>query len=154
RPVVDRQRAPRLVRSRSRRDRQSLGRRCPARRQAVPCHRPLHHGGHSSKGAMMMRKLFVMFVIAGCGPKPATAPLPVSPGDGDPDAAQPPPVKQPAVADPWTGRSDLIASPAARPPTALELPKIDEFKLANGLQVYAVKSDRVPVVAMHLAIRA
>src|SRR6185436_13781487 len=89
-----------------------------------------------------------------CGPKPATAPLPMLPGDGDAHVAKPPPPKEPAPADPWTGRADLIAAPEVKPPVALELPKIDEFKLGNGLQVYAVKSDRLPIVAMHRAVRA
>ena len=34
---------------------------------------------------------------------------------------------------------------AAKPPAAVELPKIDEYKLSNGLQVYVIKSDRLPV---------
>ncbi len=101
-----------------------------------------------------MRKLLVLFVVAACGPKPAPAPIPMLPGDGDTHVVKPPPVKQVAADDPWAGRSDLIVPPALRPPSAIELPKIDEFKLANGLQVYALKSDRVPVVAMQLAIKA
>jgi zinc protease len=101
-----------------------------------------------------MRKLLVLFVVCACGPKQGTAPIPQLPGDGDTHTAKPPPVKQPAVADPWAGRTDLIAFPTVKPPVALEVPKIEEFKLSNGLQVYAVKSDRLPVVALQLAIRA
>jgi zinc protease len=103
---------------------------------------------------MTMRKLLVMMAVAACGPKPAPAPIPMLPGDGDAHVAKPPPVKPPAKSDAWTGRNDLIAAPAPQPPAALELPKIEELKLSNGLQVYVVKSDRLPVVAMQLAVRA
>ncbi len=34
------------------------------------------------------------------------------------------------------------------------MPPISDFKLANGLQVYVVKNDRLPVVSFQLAIRA
>jgi zinc protease len=100
-----------------------------------------------------MRKLVVLFLVAACGSKPPAPAIPMLPGDGDTHVQKPPPVKDPAAADPWAGR-DLIPGPAARAPTALELPKIEEFKLSNGLQVYAVKSGRLPVMAMQLAIRA
>jgi zinc protease len=99
-----------------------------------------------------MRKLIVLFVAA-CGSSSPAPQIPMLPGDGDTHVQKPPPVKSPAEADPWAGR-DLIPGPTARAPTALELPKIDEFKLSNGLQVYAVKNGRLPVVAMQLAIRA
>ena len=110
---------------------------------------------------MNMRKLFLLSLgpslalaaAVACGSKPPPA-IPMLPGDGDSHVQKPPPVKEPAPGDPWTGRSDLISPPAVRAPTALELPKIDEFKLSNGLQVYVVKSGRLPVVAMQLAIRA
>jgi predicted Zn-dependent peptidase len=106
---------------------------------------------------MIMRKLFLialMAAVAACGPKPAPAPIPMLPGDGDDHVVKPPPVSQPAVVDPWTGRADLIMPPATPPPAAVELPNIDEYKLSNGLPVYVVKSDRLPVVAMQLAVRA
>jgi len=103
---------------------------------------------------MIMRKLLLMVAVAACGPKPAPAPIPMLPGDGDAHVVKPPPVKPPAVTDPWTGRSDLIPAPAPQPPAAVELSKIEEFKLSNGLAVYAVRSDRLPVVAMQLAVRA
>ncbi|HEX2691500.1 MAG TPA: insulinase family protein [Kofleriaceae bacterium] len=101
-----------------------------------------------------MRKLLVMSLVVACGPKPAPAPIPMLPGDGDAHVVKPPPVKQAPVADPWTGRGDLIAAPAPHPPAPIELPKIQEFKLSNGLAVYVVKNDHLPVVAMQLAVRA
>jgi zinc protease len=103
-----------------------------------------------------MRKLgfVVMFAVAACGPRPGPAAIPMLPGDGDAHVAKPAAVTPTAPTDPWSARSDLIAMPAPRPPAPIELPKIEELKLANGLAVYVVKSDRLPVVAMQLAIRA
>jgi len=104
---------------------------------------------------MMTHRLLVLVALAACGAKAAPPPpIPMLPGDGDAHVAKPPPVKPPAPADPWTGRGDLIVAPAPPPPAAIELPKIEEFKLSNGLAVYAVKLDHLPVVAMQLAVRA
>jgi zinc protease len=106
-----------------------------------------------------MRKLLVIAVVAvtaalpACGPKPGPAPI-VLPGDGDAHVVKPPPVTTPGAVDPWAGHTDLIAAPAARPPAAIELPKIDELKLSNGLQVYVIKSDRLPLISVQLAVRA
>ena len=98
--------------------------------------------------------LALFLVLAACGPKPAPAPVPVLPGDGDANVAKPPPAKAPTTVDAWSGRTDLIKPPAPKPPAAVELPKIEEYKLANGLQVFVVKSDRLPVASFQLAVRA
>ena len=90
----------------------------------------------------------------GCGPKSATVPIPMLPGDGDAHVVKPPPPKPPPPPDPYAARGDLIALPTVRPPGPIELPKLEEWKLGNGLQVYAVRSARLPVMAMQLAIRA
>ena len=91
---------------------------------------------------------------AACGPKPTPVAVPLLPGDGDANVAKPPPPKSTTAPDAWSGRTDLITAPAAKPPAAVELPKIDEYKLSNGLQVYVIKSDRLPVVSFQLAVRA
>jgi predicted Zn-dependent peptidase len=91
---------------------------------------------------------------AGCGPKSAQAPIPMLPGDGDAHVVKPPPSRPPPAPDPYAGRGDLIEIPTVRPPGPTELPKLEEWKLGNGLQVYAVRSARLPVLAMQLAIRA
>ena len=101
-----------------------------------------------------MRKLLMIALLAACGGKSAPPAIPSLPGDGDAHVVKPPPAKPAPAADPWTGRTDIIAGPTAPPPAAVELPKIEEFKLGNGLQVYAVKSPRLPVVALQLAVRA
>jgi predicted Zn-dependent peptidase len=104
---------------------------------------------------MIMRKLLVLLLCASCGPKASVAPVPMLPGDGDAHVAKPPPPKVVATPDPWTTKADLIAMPA--PPAApapIELPKIDELKLSNGLTVYVVRTSRLPVISMQLAVRA
>ncbi len=93
-------------------------------------------------------------LLAACGPKPSPAPIPVLPGDGDANVAKPSAPVAPPAPDPWSGRTDLIVPPAPRAPAAVELPAIQEITLANGLRVFVVKSDRLPVVSMQLAIRA
>jgi zinc protease len=97
-----------------------------------------------------------LVALGACGPKAAPAtPILALPGDGDAHVAKPSqPVTPPAPADPWTGRADLIAPPAAPPAARVELPKIDKFTLANGLTVFVIKSDRLPVVSLQLAIKA
>jgi len=98
---------------------------------------------------------FVVLSLAiACGPKAPSSPVPVLPGDGDRNTAKPVQPAKPSVADPWAGRTDLITAPAPKPPGPVELPNIEQFKLANGLQVHIVKSDRLPVASLQLAIKA
>ena len=102
----------------------------------------------------MRRALVLAFAIA-CGPKPAPIAVPRLPGDGDANVAKPPAVApRPAADNPWAGKTDLIAPPAPAAPAKLELPVIEEVKLANGLDVFMIKNDHLPVVSMQLAIRA
>jgi zinc protease len=104
-----------------------------------------------------MKKLVAtVALLLACGPKPKPAEVPVLPGDGDANVAKPAahPSGKGQANDPWVGRTDLLVPPAPKPPSKLELPGITEFKLANGLQVFVVKSPRLPVVSMQLAIKA
>ncbi|MFN0247561.1 MAG: insulinase family protein [Kofleriaceae bacterium] len=94
-----------------------------------------------------------LVVVAACGPKPTPAPVPVLPGDGDSNTAKPTQSSKPVVDDAWTGK-ELIQPPAAKAPAPVELPKIDEMTLSNGLKVFVIDSDRLPVVSMQLAIKA
>ena len=100
-----------------------------------------------------MRTLAVLALVAACGPKPTPAALPMLPGDGDTHVAKPPPPKPPPPPDPYAGR-DTIPIPIPQVPTAIELPKLEEFKLGNGLQVYAIKSSQLPLISLQLAVRA
>jgi len=99
-----------------------------------------------------MRRHLIVFVLAACGAKPGPTIVPLLPGDGDANTAKPVPVKH-AADDAWSGK-ELITPPAPKPPTAVELPAIEDYKLANGLQVYVIKSNKLPTVSMQLAIRA
>jgi zinc protease len=106
-----------------------------------------------------MKRAFVLALalVVACGPKPPPSKVPVLPGDGDANVAKPTqPTKPGATAanDPWSGRTDLIVAPAPKPPAKLELPPIEEMTLANGLKVFAIRNERLPVVSMQLAIRA
>jgi predicted Zn-dependent peptidase len=108
---------------------------------------------------MNMRTLLMITSALGaaafaCGAQSTSAPIPMLPGDGDAHVVKPPPPRPPPPPDPYAGRSDLIAVPAVRPPGPVELPKLEEWKLGNGLQVVAVRTARLPVVAMQLAVRA
>jgi zinc protease len=104
----------------------------------------------------MNKLVATLALLLACGPKPKPAEIPVLPGDGDANVAKPTTGQsdKPKSNDPWAGRADLIVPPAPKPPAKLELPGIDEFKLANGLQVFVIKSSRLPVISMQLAIKA
>ncbi len=102
-----------------------------------------------------MRALLAVLVVAACGPKPAPLPVPRLPGDGDANVAKPPPAPtKPVVEDAWAGKTDLLTPPAPQKPKKVELPHIEEMKLSNGLDVFVIESDRLPVVSMQLAVRA
>jgi zinc protease len=100
-----------------------------------------------------MRLLLLTMAVAACGPKAKPIPIPMLPGEGDANVAKPS-ASTPGEADPWVGRGDLIPPPPALPPTPVELPAIDNYKLGNGLQVFVIKSDRLPVASVQLAVRA
>ncbi len=102
-----------------------------------------------------MKRLLPLMVLVACGPKPAPEPpAPALPSDGADHTAKPPPAPDaPKVVDAWQGH-DLIQPPAAKAPAAVQLPLIDEFKLANGLEVFVVRDPKLPVVSMQLAIKA
>ncbi len=98
--------------------------------------------------------LLVAALVA-CGPKPTTSITPTLPGDGDSHVVKPiEPPPAPTANDPWAGRTDLIATPAVKPPQKLDLPPVKRFTLPNGLKVVIVKDARLPVVSMQLAVRA
>ncbi len=101
----------------------------------------------------MNKLIVVLAILASCGPKIPPPPVPQLPGDGDANVAKPPPPKA-KTNDGWADRTDLIVPPAAKAPSRVELPGIEELKLSNGLQVYLIKSDKLPVVSVQLAVRA
>ncbi|HEY4244927.1 MAG TPA: pitrilysin family protein [Kofleriaceae bacterium] len=101
-----------------------------------------------------MKRALLLVAAAACGPKSTTAPIATLPGDGMEHTAKPIAPKAAPVVDPWTGRADLYTPPAPQPPAAVAVPPIESYQLANGLQVFVIKSDRLPVVSMQLAVRA
>jgi zinc protease len=115
-------------------------------------------GARGARGALAAAVIAALAALsamgAACAPKPAPIPIPLLPGEGTEHVAKPPTPKQPAAADPWAGRTDLIVPPAPQPPAAVELPPIEELTLPNGLKVFVIKSERLPVVSVQLAIRA
>jgi zinc protease len=54
----------------------------------------------------------------------------------------------------WKGRKDLITAPLPPHPEALALPKIERFKLKNGLDVLVVARKDLPVASFGVAIKA
>jgi len=107
----------------------------------------------------MRRNVSLVIALAiaatSCGPKSTTPVTPTLPGDGDANVAKPGDPKTGGDKDdPWAGRKDLLETPPTQPPAKLDLPPIERFTLDNGLEVFVVKSDRLPVVSMQLAIKA
>ncbi len=83
--------------------------------------------------------------------------IPTLPGDGTAHTAKPPPMPvevDESSDDPWADREDLIAAPRPSDPRPFELPPVERFSLKNGLSVIVVKSDKLPIVKMQLAVRA
>jgi zinc protease len=101
-----------------------------------------------------MRKLvLICAVLAACTPTPPPVVNPVLPGDGAEHTAKPPPlIVKPVIEDPWAGK-DLIPPPTPRHASKAELPALEEYTLKNGLHVYAIKSDRLPVISFQMAVR-
>lgn len=102
----------------------------------------------------LLARVVTLLVVAACGPKPAPIEMAMLPIDGTAHTAKPTVGPAPEKKDPWTGRTDLILAPPAAAPAALQLPPTESFKLANGLQVFVVKNDRLPTVSFELALHA
>jgi zinc protease len=54
----------------------------------------------------------------------------------------------------WKGRTDLIKAPAPPVPAALPLPRVERWRLPNGLDVIAVPRQDLPIVSFTIAIKA
>ncbi|HEY2729037.1 MAG TPA: pitrilysin family protein [Polyangia bacterium] len=68
--------------------------------------------------------------------------------------ASKPKVKPSPVLAYWQNRKDLIAAPPPPKAAELALPKIERWKLANGLDVIVVPRKDLPVVSFGVAIKA
>ena len=102
---------------------------------------------------MRRRLVLAALLAAACAPKGPDAAVPMLPSDGTEHTAKPP-AEPPRADDPWVGRNDMIAEPAVKPPGKVELPPIESFTLANGLQVFTVRDARLPTINVQLAIKA
>lgn len=100
--------------------------------------------------------LAALSTLMGCAGSARTPDItPSLPREGDAHTAPPPLARDgDQDRDPWAGRDNLIETPAPAPVGALELPPVERFTLKNGLPVIVVKSDRLPVVHMQLAVKA
>lgn len=54
----------------------------------------------------------------------------------------------------WKGRTDLIKAPAPPLPAELPLPRVERWRLPNGLDVIAVPRQDLPIVSFTIAIKA
>lgn len=107
--------------------------------------------------------MLAALALAGCpGGGMNTAPTPTPPtGDGtqapetdpgsektpDPAPVQPDPEPQELV---FPDEAFRATQPGAGTPRDLQIPSIDSFKLKNGIEVYLVKRDDLPVVSIEL----
>jgi zinc protease len=60
----------------------------------------------------------------------------------------------PAMPTYWKDRTDLIQAPPPPTPTELSLPKVDRWKLKNGLEVLVVARKDLPVASFSIAVKA
>ncbi len=100
---------------------------------------------------------FVAGATFGCAHKPAdtvpaTAHHDAIAGAGGRSVAPAPVVPSPEVVF-WKGRADLIQAPAPPPPTALALPRVERWRLKNGLDIVAVPRPGLPIVSFSVAIK-
>jgi zinc protease len=93
--------------------------------------------------------------LGACAPHAAKPPGSVASIDveyeDNPSAPKPKAVPVPSF---WKDRKDLIAAPAPPQAAALALPKIERWKLKNGLDVIVVARKDLPVVSFGIAIKA
>jgi zinc protease len=54
----------------------------------------------------------------------------------------------------WKGRTDLIKAPAPPVPAELPLPRVERWRLPNGLDVIAVPRQDLPIVSFTIALKA
>ncbi|HUH04934.1 MAG TPA: pitrilysin family protein [Kofleriaceae bacterium] len=99
--------------------------------------------------------------LAGCSGGVSTAPTPTPPGQTtqaeettQSTATSTEPAAEPAAPQPqeltFPDEAFRATQPGPGTPRDLQIPTIDTFKLKNGIQVYLVKRDDLPVVSLEL----
>jgi zinc protease len=106
-----------------------------------------------------MKTLVLVLVLApllGCArvpPGPPTVPAALAPQAAKSPAGAPAPPTAPDLSY-WQNRKDLISAPAPPPARPLELPPIERWKMASGLEVMVVPRKDPPVVTVAMSVRA
>lgn len=90
----------------------------------------------------------LLALLAACKPEAETQPPP-QPEPAPPVAVQPTPAPAPEPVVTWPDEPYRATRPAAGPIAELKLPKVETFKLDNGLEVFLVRNDRLPTVLMN-----
>jgi zinc protease len=110
---------------------------------------------------MLMRKIaFSLLLVAAvsCKPKtPKTPDVKIANGKPNNEIPKPDPPKDPVVEKPKTENEMFFpedeyrkTQPAAQSPRDFKAPTIEQFKLANGLEVYLIERHQLPIVSAQL----
>jgi zinc protease len=94
--------------------------------------------------------LVLAAVLAGCAGKKSAQPPPALAAAA---AARPPGQAKPDLSY-WEHRSDLIQPPPPPQPKPLTLPRVERWRLANGLEVIVVPRAELPVATFGVAIKS
>jgi zinc protease len=97
-----------------------------------------------------VRRALVLVLLAACAGKPAAPP----PALAAAAAARPNVADKGPDLSYWAGRKDLLQPPPPPQPRPLALPRIERWKLPNGLEVIVVPRSELPVVSFAVAIKA
>jgi zinc protease len=100
-----------------------------------------------------MRRLVLALALAGCASKPAATPA-TSPALAAAAAERPAPGEKGPELTYWEKRTDLIEPPPPPAPKPLVLPRVERWKLPNGLDVIVVPRAELPVVSFGVAVKA
>lgn len=115
--------------------------------------------------AQSLAALTAAALVAGCCPKPAvktaavTPTEPVEPTEPPPPEPEMPPSPPPPSFPTQTAQPQELVfpdepfratQPPPGPPRPFQLPKVQAFKLASGVQVYLVEQHTLPIVSMDL----
>jgi zinc protease len=96
-----------------------------------------------------VRTALLLVTLAGCAARTAT---PASNPTLAAAAAERPSEQAPDLSY-WEKRTDLIQPPPAPTPRPLDLPRVERWKLRNGLEVIVVPRAELPVVSFGVAVK-
>ncbi|HEY4057887.1 MAG TPA: pitrilysin family protein [Kofleriaceae bacterium] len=111
----------------------------------------------------MKRSILLTFLLAACGgAQPTAKPAPLAPADPTPApvSEKPMPPKDDLFHVTQTATPQSLVfpdedfrakQPEAGPPRPFNLPKVQPFKLKNGIQVYLVEQHTLPLVSLDLS---